>query len=173
MISKIEIAKEIGKDILRIGKNVARRVIPVTYPVLGNLSWNAQRILEEKLGPDYDAEESFKTSLVTNIFTNSAVYGGLGYYLSSREDTIGLSLGFLSGFLATAIETGIRIHSNQSERTRETRDYQGPNTCASLVGKIISFPLDAVIFTRQNIYGPIIQYCNRIKYRAQENSRRR
>ena len=132
------------KGVSSFGAKVGFRCV---YPILGNLSYDVQMKLENVVGKEYyDSNKATSVSYVTNM----ALYGS-GFFSSmgaTDEFSLLKKLG-TSAFMGLACGA---YEFNGREMTRGTHPVsrrQGvvrdPTPVASLPGKIVSFPLEAMI----------------------------
>lgn len=109
----------------------------LAYPTLGNLPFGAQTFLEKKLGKEnYNVSNAFAASLFTNFIAYSAIAFSLpenGTPLWLRASTT------IIGALYGLIEAAMRTVGFEKEEPH-----------ASLIGKIVSLPVEIPLFLYRN-----------------------
>jgi len=126
---------EFGKSLGIRGakKNIGSILTKASYPLTGNLSALVRDRMENYLGG-----EIFKSTpaAVLSFFTNSLLYSGAIAGLSPNYLDGSLRKCFSVGLILAALESFIRVGLSDEKRKRIS---------ASLLGKLVSLPIEAGI----------------------------
>ena len=134
----------------------------LSYPVLGNLSWKVQNYLEEKLGREnYDSTHAFMTSMVTNPFVYSIGAVTLANYYGSHEEN---KTPWEFALIPPAFYLGVV----EAVRRVEIIDRSDKTCCSSLFGKIVSLPVEGVMFGCGKIREGLNNYCVSLEKRIED-----
>lgn len=185
MVTKKQIAKEIGKDVGRGLEKAAQTTAGIaciaTYPIIGNLSNDLQERIQEKLPQVFHAENAYNTSRVFNYLIRiptitylASLYGyqeaaqsiDTNCLLSADEQMVvgaiaAGTLGFLASLTYTSIENVIR--KGIAKKNQKTRCAESPDVCASLVGKIVSLPFEGAFY----VHNGAQKYLENVKARIE------
>jgi len=137
------------------GNNLGSLLVKATYPLTGQLSLRVRDTLEESLGNKiFNSKHAGIASAVANFIA----YPALAIYLarslgvdSNNVATIGIG-SFLYGFYEFTIIRPLQkeVRNEYTGNYTETSDFSVPIK-ASLPGKIISLPLEAIIGIHKGI----------------------
>ncbi|MEK6887517.1 MAG: hypothetical protein AABX14_01075 [Candidatus Aenigmatarchaeota archaeon] len=112
----------------------------LSYPVVGNLSWNIQKRMEERYSW-YNGEKASIASVFTNIplFT-VAGYGLASTFIPEIEYTDPQQIDFNGFFNAMGGAAGFALACSEFQSRLSGRDPK-----ASVIGKIISYPIEFML----------------------------
>jgi hypothetical protein len=148
-----EIAKDSGRSLARAGKvtleGIAQVACKASYPILGNLSNNLQTRFENLFGKEYYCtNDAVITSKIINYLAIplGAIYFTQRYFGTFFTERIDSQLLTESGkvlagkVVAGTLAGAISILELQFEQFRDKK------VAASLPGKIVSLPFDALTY---------------------------
>ncbi|MBI5066556.1 hypothetical protein HZA97_10090 [Candidatus Woesearchaeota archaeon] len=120
-----------------------------TYPLLGNLSSGVKEEVENFLGSE---NFSARNATEASYWTNAVIYAGLGVHLGMGTDISGMGAvcGGLAGAMLATLEGFCREASYNHDIQTWGLSETGGKT-ASLVGKVVSLPLDAIMILNEKI----------------------
>lgn len=160
-----EVGKDTKRNLARAGKSTLKGleqvVCKASYPVLGNLSTNLQTRIENLVGKEhYNAYSATVVSILSNgIISGSAV---MGANMEEYSEILQQGTCVITGVAASLIDMGLRSFPKKGFNYGES----GGIATASLPGKIISLPFDAMTY----VYDSVKEYLQGVKRRVQSQN---
>lgn len=120
-----------------------------TYPLLGNLSSGVKEGVENVLGSE---NFSARSATEASYWSNAVIYAGLGVHLGMGTDISGMGAvcGGIAGAMIATLEGFCREASYNHDIQTWGLSETGGKT-ASLVGKVVSLPLDAIMILSEQL----------------------
>jgi len=147
-----DLKHKIGKGTVDFFSWLKKEPLSFTYPILGNLSREVQERIENLTGGYYNAINASMTSAAVNMLTHLVLTGAMFYQLSDKSNEaifgstmgglyVGGALGGLEFFYRAAKMEGKTMKEAWQCSQLDDIEY----ACGSLIGKIASLPLEAMI----------------------------